>query len=193
MLLSTLMQERAVSCLRASSFDQVSGCVELQSGTNSVWMARGKGYYFTEVHMLFSYVVPCFPLPDPPELILVDPLGREVNRTAPAAVELSCTAAGLPLPTIYWMRNDVLLVDGEEGVEVTVVTGTDEVVSQLRIVSSRYEDRGNYSCTAVNVAGEDSFTFQVFVRGECVKERDVCVCVSLDWGEHTLCECKGRG
>ena len=29
----------------------------------------------------------------------------------------------------------------------------------------------------VNVAGEDCFTFQVFVRGECVEERDVCVCV----------------
>ena len=117
-------------------------------------------------HMFFSCVVPCFPLPDPPELTVVDPLGREVSRTAPAAVELSCTAVGLPLPTIHWMRNDVLLVDGEGGVEVTVVTGADEVVSRLRIVSSGYEDRGNYSCTAVNVAGEDSFTFQVFVRGE---------------------------
>ena len=31
----------------------------------------------------------------------------------------------------------------------------------------------------VNVAGEDCFTFQVFVRGECVEERDVCVCVSV--------------
>ena len=29
----------------------------------------------------------------------------------------------------------------------------------------------------VNVAGEDCFTFQVFVRGECVEERDVCVCM----------------
>ena len=71
----------------------------------------------------------------------------------------------------------MLLVNGEGGVEVTLVTGTDVVVSRLRIGSSGYEDRGNYSCTAVNVAGEDSFTFQVLVRGECVEERDVCVCM----------------
>ena len=97
-------------------------------------------------------------------------MGIEVNRTAPATVELSCTAEGLPLPTIHWTRNNVLLVDGEGGVEVTMNTRTDDVVSQLRIVSSGYEDRGNYSCIAVNLADEDAFTFQVFVRGECVKE-----------------------
>lgn len=94
-------------------------------------------------------------------------MGIEVNRTAPATVELSCTAEGLPLPTIHWTRNGVLL---EGGVEVTMDTRTDDVVSQLRIVSSGYEDRGNYSCIAVNVAGEDAFTFQVFVMGECMKE-----------------------
>ena len=112
----------------------------------------------------------CFPLPDPPELTTVYPPGIEVNRTAQAAVELTCTAIGLPLPTIHWMRNDVLLVDGEGGVEVTMDIRTDDVVSQLRIISSGYEDRGNYSCIAVNVAGEDTFTFQVLVMGECVME-----------------------
>lgn len=107
--------------------------------------------------------------PESPQVILVEPLAREPRVTAPAAINLACISRGRPAPAIIWLRDGVPLVEEEGGkVEVTVRTIAETTESQLRVDPTGYEDRGNYSCVASNVAGEDSYVFQLILQSECV-------------------------
>jgi len=107
--------------------------------------------------------------PEPPQVIRVDPLALEPRVTAPGAINLACISQGRPAPAIIWLRDGVPLVEEERGkVEVTVRTVAETTESRLRVDPTGYEDRGNYSCIATNVAGEDSYVFQLILQSECV-------------------------
>jgi mucosa-associated lymphoid tissue lymphoma translocation protein 1 len=55
-------------------------------------------------------------------------------------IHLNCTAEGHPAPTYEWYKDGVLIPD--------------EIESVLYIPEPSPEDRGNYSCKAINSQGE---------------------------------------
>ena len=76
-------------------------------------------------------------------------------------IYLNCTAEGHPAPIYEWYKDGVLIPD--------------EMESVLYISESSPEDRGNYTCKAINSEGEtnkskpaklDIVTLQV-LRGHC--------------------------
>ena len=117
--------------------------------------------------------------PESPQVIRVDPLALEPMVTVPAAISLACISQGRPAPAIIWLRDSVPLVEEEGGkVEVTVRTVAETTESRLMVGPTGYEDRGNYSCVATNVAGEDSYVFQLILQSECVPTScfKICFC-----------------
>ena len=107
-----------------------------------------------------------------------------------AAVIFNCTTTGIPLPSISWFRNE----DGNQTrltldsrVTTINVTSTQnlstlvfEVVQSLTLFNTTGSDRGNYSCQAMNSAGQSMVSFQLIVQGEGVSSYvHVCVCKNL--------------
>lgn len=109
----------------------------------------------------------CFNLtPLEPARLVVSPQNTEVfaNRT----VVLTCTAFGIPSPTVSWYREDSLLMN-DTRVSIDTEDTTDEnentfVASTLRISSTEESDSGSYNCSVDNGVGSDSTTFELTVR-----------------------------
>uniref|UniRef100_A0A4W5NPQ9 Ig-like domain-containing protein n=1 Tax=Hucho hucho TaxID=62062 RepID=A0A4W5NPQ9_9TELE len=77
------------------------------------------------------------------------------------ALELECTAEGVPPPTLSWLK------DGRP------LQGDSEIVQEdghfLRITKVQVEDAGLYTCLATSPAGEDGKNHWVRVQGDtCV-------------------------
>ena len=89
---------------------------------------------------------------------------------APTSAVLSCTADGVPLPSITWMR-----IDNETGNEVisdnsSQINNTamsDRVlVSTLTISEAQPSNSAMYRCVASNLLGSDNAVAQLTVNGE---------------------------
>ena len=70
------------------------------------------------------------------------------------SVELTCTAAGIPLPDITWMDEDGNIVTTISNmiIDSTVIRST------LTLSNLQDEDFDNYTCTATNMFGSDNVT-----------------------------------
>jgi hypothetical protein len=81
---------------------------------------------------------------------------HEFNITAllKQPIDFSCTAVGFPVPKIVWLRNGKPIFPNNR-VQVKV----NRVTSRLVIKYITSSDRGNYTCLASNLLGEDSETF----------------------------------
>ena len=101
-----------------------------------------------------------------------------VQLLAPASLSLTCTADGLPLPTITWVKT---LSDGSErgynmsstdvgdGRSFIVINSSSAttMMSVFVIDSTVVLDTANYSCRASNALGTTDSSFSsVFVYGE---------------------------
>ena len=97
-----------------------------------------------------------------------------VNETFP--VTFTCTATGIPPPTIEWMREGEMLTNTSLGSRLTLgdasVTDTpgnvSEVTRMLTISNAMDDDSENYTCEANNDAegGKDSEEFELLVQSE---------------------------
>ncbi len=79
------------------------------------------------------------------------------------SVNFTCSARGIPLPSISWYRNGSLLDSANVSISQTT-NGTDSVRSELFLGSLVLSDAGTYSCNASHdISGNDSrqFTFTV--------------------------------
>lgn len=58
-----------------------------------------------------------------------------------SSLNLTCTAEGSPAPSYTWYKDGVLIPDRTQ--------------SYIYISEAQPEDRGSYTCRAVNIVGED--------------------------------------
>ena len=99
-----------------------------------------------------------------------------VNETFP--VTFTCTATGIPPPSIEWLMGDFLLdpntndsLSGRFQLGDPIVNITEGAVSvvmhMLTINSAIDSDNGTYACKANNsaVGGEDHENFELYVQG----------------------------
>ena len=91
----------------------------------------------------------------------------------------SCTATGIPAPSITWLRNGTELNSSDPRITFTdlsspmsVMNGEGEMVYRVTrtfmLSMSREEDSGIYECTASNEAtpGMDTMQFELIVESE---------------------------
>ena len=85
---------------------------------------------------------------------------RMVNTTEGAISIITCTATGVPLPTISWIRPDNSSLVGsryaitDPGPTVVVTDGSNEVfqiTSNFTVMNATRGDTGVYSCMVYNV------------------------------------------
>ena len=98
-----------------------------------------------------------------------------VNETAD--ISLSCTARGVPAPTITWSRDEVILSGTENKITISSPmestddsTGFIDVTSTLTVTNSMRSDANNYTCVAFNIVQgammQDQRTFALTVNGK---------------------------
>ena len=96
-----------------------------------------------------------------------------VNETVD--ISFSCTARGVPAPTINWSRDGVILSGNENRITISspmestdTSTGFIDVTSTLTVTNSMRSDVNNYTCVASNtVQGatqQDQRTFTLTVN-----------------------------
>jgi len=70
------------------------------------------------------------------------------------SVMLSCTATGIPLPTITWMdESDNMMLMGSD-----MIIDSATILSTLTLSNLQDDDFDNYTCTATNMFGSDNVT-----------------------------------
>ncbi|XP_047609819.1 hemicentin-1 isoform X2 [Phacochoerus africanus] len=79
-----------------------------------------------------------------PPSIADEPTDLLVTKHAPAVI--TCTASGVPFPTIQWMKNGVRLLPRGEGYRI-LSSGA------IEIFATQLNHAGRYSCVARNAAG----------------------------------------
>ena len=100
---------------------------------------------------------------------------RTVQLLHPAALILTCTAVGFPLPTISWIRtfsngSEMEFTVGStemDGRDFTVFSTSDAMMfvgSIFMISSTVVLDTANYTCRASNTVGMMDSTSTVFVK-----------------------------
>ena len=71
------------------------------------------------------------------------------------SVMFTCTATGIPLPTITWMdKNDSIVGTTSD----MVINGGTTILSTLTLSNLQDDDFDKYTCTATNMFGSDSIT-----------------------------------
>ena len=81
-------------------------------------------------------------------------------------VQLVCTATGRPVPMIQWYKDGVLITNDTSSLTSIYNEEFESnsllfVSSILEVCSVGAENRGTYSCQALNAAGNDSVEFEV--------------------------------
>ena len=88
-----------------------------------------------------------------------------MNHTEGDHFELVCTFTGIPSPEIHWEKNGSVFLFSGESRRVINTSGR----SQLEINSLTLSDAGVYTCSVTNVAGMDTRSVQLEVRGEGIR------------------------
>ena len=116
-----------------------------------------------------------------PEVTSVYPDLSQMNYTVIEGniANFSCTATGIPAPSITWLRNgtelnpsDLRVTFNDHSSPVSVMNDNGEMVYRVTrifmLYLSRDEDSGIYECTASNEAtpGMDTMQFELIVQSE---------------------------
>jgi len=64
----------------------------------------------------------------------------------------TCTATGIPLPTITWMNGSIMLMGSD------MIINSTTILSTLTLSNLQDDDFENYTCTATNMFGSDNVT-----------------------------------
>ena len=94
-------------------------------------------------------------------------IGDNVTALTSTSIVIQCPIRGAPMPSIVWTKDDQSISSG--GRYTTKSDGS------LLIASSIEEDSAKYTCTAINVAGEDSAssTMKIQSKPSFCKHRNV--------------------
>ncbi|XP_065905338.1 hemicentin-1-like isoform X4 [Dysidea avara] len=76
----------------------------------------------------------------------------DVSAMIDGSVVFTCTATGIPLPTITWMDENIILMGSD-----MIINGT-TIQSTLTLSNLQDDDFDNYTCTATNMFGSDDVT-----------------------------------
>ena len=90
-----------------------------------------------------------------------------MNHTEGDRFVLVCSFSGTPPPVVGWLKDGSIFLT-EEGRRITNSTGR----SQLEINSLALSDAGEYTCSVSNVAGTDTRSVRLEVRGEGVSNNE---------------------
>jgi len=104
--------------------------------------------------------------PSPPVLI---PNGNE-SFDENDTMQLSCSSYGYPSPTLFWQKNDIVVVNSATSkisvVKVPYVDHQTQVNSTLQIAGLLPNDGGEYFCVASGEKGTNRASIDVSVRRE---------------------------
>ncbi|KAB1258936.1 Hemicentin-1 [Camelus dromedarius] len=118
-----------------------------------------------QVHLSFLFVLP--PSIDGP--------GKEVIvETISNPVTLTCDAAGIPPPTIAWLKNHKP-IENSVSLEVHILSGG----SKLQIARSQHSDSGNYTCIASNMEGRAQKNYTLSIQEEYEIQMAYCSVILL--------------
>ncbi|XP_053325662.1 hemicentin-1 [Spea bombifrons] len=110
---------------------------------------------------------------------------KEFSGVIGSQVALPCTAYGIPSPEITWMKNGIMIT--KKNLKYTLSSS-----GQLILHKAEYADVGDYTCTAHNVAGEDSHIVSLQIHfGPYFT--DIPTNVSLNEGDQLRLSCKTAG
>ncbi|XP_071806322.1 cell adhesion molecule DSCAM-like isoform X2 [Asterias amurensis] len=96
--------------------------------------------------------------------ILLDHFTNETLQPGPN-LQLSCTAAGNPVPEVTWYRDDTTLPPMARYAYNDVINADGDVVSHLNITRLRTLDGGLYRCEATSELGTSRHEDNIFVIG----------------------------
>ena len=99
----------------------------------------------------FTFFEFCFliPWPGPPE---INPQLINQSVTYNSPLQFNCSLSGFPTPEVHWTKNGIHL--GKK--------------NTLTIRQARFEDSGEYTCSAKNPTGSKKSTFWIEVKGGTV-------------------------
>ncbi|KAM4722858.1 hemicentin-1 [Rhinophrynus dorsalis] len=110
---------------------------------------------------------------------------KDVSVVINSQAVIPCSTHGVPSPTIRWTKNNSPIT--EKAGKYTV-----QASGELILHSANYQDVGNYTCTASNVAGEDKHVVSLTVHfPPSFTERPKNM--SLNEGEKLRLMCKANG
>ena len=111
-----------------------------------------------------------------PSIFLLDPV-NVTNYTAGMA-QFSCLASGIPLPSIVWMKDNVVLSTNDRIIvnNMTSITQNERnITSVLTINDLLLSDTGLYHCTSSNTKADGNSVFGaiskaafLFVQCKCI-------------------------
>ncbi|XP_071421021.1 hemicentin-1 [Pithys albifrons albifrons] len=87
------------------------------------------------------------------------PEQESVSESISNPVTLVCDAAGIPPPTLVWLKNGKP-IENSDSLEVHILPGG----SKLQIAHSKLLDSGTYTCVASNVEGEAQKTYVLSIQ-----------------------------
>lgn len=83
-------------------------------------------------------------------------------------ISLSCTATGIPLPSLQWYKDNIVIMN-ESMISVSIketnIGDVPSTVSILHLSSLNEFDIGTYGCQATNFAGNATQEFEIQVTG----------------------------
>ena len=91
----------------------------------------------------------------PPDPTTVDDGPLDITVVYGRSVNLPCEISGYPPPTITWTKNNRPLP--------RTLNYREHGIGSLEIYRAHIMDSGNYTCTAVNVAGNSTKTYRLLV------------------------------
>lgn len=100
-------------------------------------------------------------------------IGTRVTVLSGVRLEITCTASGIPEPSIFWLRQGKQIDFSER---FSVHNGT------LVVRAIRRSDEGSFTCTANNTIGKTATSTQVDVLGKSFK---INLLVSLITARHS--------
>ena len=85
-------------------------------------------------------------------------VGDNVTALTNTSVTIQCHASGIPKPAVTWTKDDQIISTGDR---YTVPND-----GSLLIDGASGDDKAQYKCTAINVAGKDSVSSSVYIVGK---------------------------